>query len=295
MLSPNRWESSFFSSNIKQYIITKITESLANALKPPQLPRKKVIPRWTLKRFITHLKDKFDIACSRETVRKVLINAGFSWKKARKILNKANPKERESFVQTLKLLLDDATHNKRILIYIDEAHIGLDTSEGYGWSVLGKRFWVSSHSPGLAKVSFYGVYIYNYGQVSIYPYDKANTENTVEVLEKIRQKLPHQNITIIWDGATYHRSRLVKEVANKLHIDLQALPSYSPDFMPVEHLWSWLREEICYHTCYNTKQQLIDEAQRFKKRINLNPINIADRLWTKTQLNQDEEKMRFSM
>ncbi|NJO15562.1 MAG: hypothetical protein HC877_07395 [Thioploca sp.] len=29
-----------------------------------------------------------------------------------------------------------------------------------------------------------------------------------------------------------------------LEIQIQRLPSYSPDFMPVKHLWPWLREEM---------------------------------------------------
>ena len=58
-------------------------------------------------------------------------------------------------------------------MYIDEAHIHLDTDEGYGWSVKGERFWVSSSSPGLQKVSFYGAYFYNKGKVGIYPSPNA--------------------------------------------------------------------------------------------------------------------------
>jgi hypothetical protein len=62
---------------------------------------------------------------------------------------------------------------------LSKAHIHLDTDEGCGWSVKGERFWVSSCSPGLAKVSFYGVYIYNLGQVRLFPDDVANGLNTV--------------------------------------------------------------------------------------------------------------------
>ncbi|NER85424.1 MAG: hypothetical protein F6K42_39230 [Leptolyngbya sp. SIO1D8] len=86
---------------------------------------------------------------------------GFSWKKARKLLNKAYPQKRAAFLETLQGLLDEALHEQCLLVYIDEAHVHLDTDEGYGWSIRGERFWVSSSSPGLAKVSFYGVYLYN--------------------------------------------------------------------------------------------------------------------------------------
>jgi len=39
------------------------------------------------------------------------------------------------------------------------------------------------------------------------------SETTIDVLEKISVDLPHENITIIWDGASYHRSNVVKEAA----------------------------------------------------------------------------------
>jgi len=124
-----------------------------------------------------------------------------------------------------------------------------------GWAVKGTPFWVSSSSPGLQKVSFYGVYFYNEGKVSIFPYDKGNSINTIDVLNKIRAVYPKEEcVTIIWDGASYHRSQLVMEAADKLNISIQRLPAYSPDFMPVEHLWQWLREDVTYHICYDEKR-----------------------------------------
>lgn len=41
-----------------------------------------------------------------------------------------------------------------MVVYVDEAHIHLDTDGGYGWGPQGKPFWVQSASPGLkAKVT----------------------------------------------------------------------------------------------------------------------------------------------
>jgi hypothetical protein len=99
------------------------------------------------------VQETFSVDCSRETLRTLLKKLGFSWKKARKLLNKANPEKRRAFLKTLETLLDDALHERCLLVYLDEAHVHLDTDEGYGWSICGERFWVSSSSPGLAKVS----------------------------------------------------------------------------------------------------------------------------------------------
>ncbi len=53
-----------------------------------------------------------------------------------------------------------------------------------------------------------------------------------------------------------------------MDIHLQPLPAHSPDFMPVEHLWQWLREDITYHVCYDQEQELISAVADFQHLIN---------------------------
>ena len=118
--------------------------------------------------------------------------------------------------------------------------------------------------------------------------------NTIDVLKKLRIEFPDTKMTIVWDGAPYHRAKLVKQAASALDIYLQALPAYSPDFMPVEHLWQWLREDITYHICYDQKQELIDAVTNFQNQINADPLSVSDRLWVKKHLEPEEEKLRFS-
>lgn len=279
---------------VEQSVEGVLREALAFAATPPQQRQHLPPPRWTLKRLVTWVKRQFNIECCRTTLHKLLKGLGFSWKKARKLLNKAKPEERAAFLEQLKDLLDDGLQGRCLLVHIDEAHIHLDTDEGYGWSVCGERFWVSSSSPGRAKVSFYGLYLYNLGQVRIFPYDKADQFNTVDVLKRLRVEFPEMVIKLIWDGASYHRAQRVKVAAEVLEIELVPLSAYSPDFMPVEHLWQWLREDVTYHTCYDKPSQLIGQVVGFEQRINAEPLTLADRLWVKTHLNPEEEKLRVS-
>jgi len=192
-------------------------------------------------------------------------------------------------------MLDDTLHGDTLLVYIDEAHIGQDTDGGYGWSICGQRFWVSSCSPGLAKVSLYGVYLYNLGQVRLFAYDKAERFNTIDILLKLRSEFLDRHICVIWDGASYHRAEAVRETASLLDIRLQPLPAYSPDFMPVEHLWRWLREDVTYHACYTSRENLLERIEKFQEEVNAEPIALADRLWVKNHLEFEEEKLRVSI
>ena len=272
-----------------------IRDALKQAATPPPERIAPPAPRWTLKRLQAWLQAQGQDGCCRETIRQALKRLGLSWKKARKLLNKADPDQRAAFLEKLNPLLVAATRGQHTLVYIDEAHFRQDTDEGYGWSIKGERFWVSSSSPGLgAKVSCYGVYFYNQGQVKLYPYDRANSESTIELLETLRQELPETPLTVLWDGASYHRAKAVIQRAEELQIDVLPLSAYSPDFMPVEHLWQWVREDVTYHTCYDSREELIAQLEQFQQEINATPYAVADRLWVKTHLDPEEEKLRVS-
>ena len=145
---------------------------------------------------------------------------------------------------------------------------------------------------GFQKSLFMGVYYYNEGQVRIWPYPRGNKQHTVTVLERIRQENPERGMTIIWDGAPYHRAFDVCEAAQKLKIELFLLPPYSPDFMPVEALWRWFREGLTYHYCYKTQDELVKAASAFCAKINKKPVELADRLHSKESIDETEEALR---
>jgi len=144
------------------------------------------------------------------------------------------------------------------------------------------------------RVSFYGLYLYNEGQVRLWPFPRANGGHTVAVLRRLRAEWPDRKLLVLWDGAPYHRAQAVQEAATALTITLMPLPGYSPDLMPVEALWRWLREDVTYHHCHASADDLTRRVADFEARLNREPYVIADRLWVKDTLNPDEEKLRFS-
>jgi transposase len=241
------------------------------------------------------VRARFARSCCRETIRAALHRLGLSWKKAKKLLGRADPARREAFIARLCPVLAAAQRDRHQLVYLDEAHIHQDADLGYGWGLRGERFHVASSSPGLAaKISFYGLYLYNEGQVRLWPYPRANGEHTTDVLRRLRAEFPDNKLVLIWDGAPYHRATAVRATAADLGIELAPLPGYSPDLMPVEALWRWLREDVTYHHCHPTADDLTRRVAAFAARINQDPCGIADRLWVKHHLDQNEEKLRFS-
>ncbi len=185
-------------------------------------------PRWTLRRLVGWVAETFGCLCCRETIRRALHRLELSWKKARKLLGRDDPQRREAFLAQVQDLLAGAQQDRHRLVYLDEAHIQQEADLGYGWSARGQRFWVASHSPRLAdRLSFYGLYLYNEGEVRLWPYARANGENTIAVLHRLRAEWPDQPLILLWDGAPYHRAKAVREAAATLQIELVPLPGYS--------------------------------------------------------------------
>ena len=123
---------------------------------------------------------------------------------------------------------------------------------------------------------------------------RANGEHTIVVLRRLRAEFPDEALIVLWDGAPSHRAQAVREAARALDITLMPLPGYSPDLMPVEELWHWLREDVTYHHCHASADDLTRRVGDFEARLNREPFVIADRLWVKDHLNPEEEKLRFS-
>src|SRR3978361_2321269 len=102
------------------------------------------------------------------------------------------------------------------------------------------------------------------------------------VLRRLRAEIPEGKLIVIWDGAPYHRAKAVWSAAANLNIPLEPLPGYSPDLMPVEALWRWLREDITYHHCHATAEDLIRHVAAFETTINQKTYEVADPLRVNT-------------
>src|SRR5206468_1798163 len=144
-------------------------------------------PRWTLRRLVPWVRERFGLRCCRETIRTALHCFKLSWEKATKLLGRADPGRRQAFIERVRDLLAGAQRDQHLVVFLDEAHIHQDCDLGYRWGERGQRLWIASRSPGLsARVSFCGLSLYNEGQVRLWPFPRANGEHTVEVLRRLR-------------------------------------------------------------------------------------------------------------
>ena len=145
-------------------------------------------------------------------------------------------------------------------------------------------------------MSFYGLYLYNRGEVRLWGHRRAEHERTMDVLSRLRRELPDApNLTVIWDNAAYHlHPEVIKCAKTRRNIERVQLPKYSPDLMPVEELWHWFRDEVTRNRVFEQRRDLIKAAEDFEDRVNSVPYAVADRLPVLEQLDPDREKLLAS-
>jgi transposase len=234
----------------------------------------------------------FGLTAGRNGIRRVLRQAGLTWKKVKKLLGKAKPHKRAAHIQQLLTLFAGARAGEVILIYVDEVHIHRDLDLGYAWGRGGERIWRKSDCPKLQeRMNAYGAYDFSNGECLLWQDGWCNGEQTVNFLRELVawRAGKEGRLVLIWDNAPCHVAKLVTAEAARLGIGIVNLPGYSPDLNPIERLWDWMREEVTRGFCHASVPDLIAACQAFIERINRDPVALIDRLWPKFELDPEFE------
>lgn len=184
-----------------------------------------------------------------------------------------------------------------VILYLDEVHIHQDMEVAYGWYPVGEDTWVISSSPGLSeRINWFGAYNFTDGDCFIWENGTCDSQNCMRFLELLAERIQgeQRQVVLIWDGASYHRSRKVCSFAENLGFTILPLPGYSPDLNPIEGLWKWMREDVTQHYCHESLDELRQNCLEFINNICHFPEQVITRLGPLFDLDPDIEKLRFS-
>ena len=249
---------------------------------------------WTIPKII-RLIALYGLTVRKSALWALLKMTGFSWKRTRKLLLKADTGKRREFVVKFAQVYDEMRLGKRLLVYVDEAHFRLDSEDAHGWFVKGVPAHAPSNSKQFMKVNFYGAYDFTNGAAMAWSSDSFCAANTAEFLRQIRDWLKSRRlpVTVIMDNAPAHRGVEARLSAAGIKLDILRLPAYSPDLNAIEGLWKWMRAEVKKNACHETTRALFDACLEFVNRINRDPDALIKRLWPKFELDEDEERLRM--
>lgn len=92
---------------------------------------------------------------------------------------------------------------------------------------------------------------------------KSGSDSFIWFLTQLRQKTPEKQIAIILDNASIHKSGKVKKYLKRHpRIRLFYLPTYAPEYNPVELFWKWIKPKVYGFSAFGGISELIE---RFRK------------------------------
>lgn len=129
--------------------------------------------------------------------------------------------------------------------------------------------------------NFYGALNMKTGQCVSQTVEKQNSQTTIKFLKKLLKTYHNKKIFLIWDGASWHKSREIREFLSEINqgktkLELFNFPPYSPEFNPQEHVWKSLRQTITHNRLEKDFPVLIKNCLRFLNRNNFSSIKFKN-------------------
>jgi transposase len=192
-------------------------------------------------------------------VSELLKNLGFSFQKARFVSDHLDEaKRREWLNKTWPDIQKQARAAGALLLFGDEASFAQWGSRSYTWARKGQQPTVKTSGKRKAYKSF-GLIDFFSGQ--FFYQGLEGRFNSASYIAFLTQVLQHTSapIFLIQDGARYHTSKQTRQFFAQ-HTDrltVFQLPSYSPDYNPIEYLWPNVKKEATHLKYFPTFERLV--------------------------------------
>lgn len=148
-------------------------------------------------------------------------------------------------------------YDKNNLVFIDESGINTDLTRMYGRAAGGERcndkvpFNTPQNTTILSSIRYNGETMYTVYQGG------TTSDKFADYWKNILAPALHKNDIVVMDNMRTHHSKEVKKVIEELEINVVYLPPYSPDFNPIEKMWS-KRKSILRRLKIRTLENLPD-------------------------------------
>ncbi|MEW6126879.1 MAG: IS630 family transposase [Acidobacteriota bacterium] len=198
-------------------------------------------------------------------IAQLLKSLGFSYQKAKFVAHHLDQDKRQLWQQkTLQEAIELARQQNAYLLFGDEASFPQWGTLSYTWSRRGQQPEVKTSGKRKAYKVF-GLIDYFTGKLFSQATQERLTSASYEAF--LTQVLAQSNrpIVLIQDGARYHTSKAMQAFFGK-HADrltVFQLPSYSPDFNPIEKLWKKIKEQethLHYFATFESLKEKVEQA-----------------------------------
>ena len=209
---------------------------------------------------IQHLIEKiFNVSYSVKYLSELLKSMGFSFQKATFVAAKKDEERRKEWLNNIwpEILKVSKKNNSKIL-FGDEASFPQWGTLNYTWAPIGEQPTVQT-SGTRKSYKVFGLIDYWTGRFYHKGHEeKLNSESYMEFLKEVLSSTK-QHIILVQDGAPYHTSAALKAFFKKNQhcLTVYQLPTFSPDYNPIEKLWKKIKQAGTHLQYFPTFESLI--------------------------------------
>lgn len=208
--------------------------------------------------------DRFAVLYDVFYIAQLLKNLGFSWQKAAFVsdhLDEAQRRNWRAYIWPKALRL--ARQQGALLLFGDEASFPQWGTLSYTWSRRGcqPKIQTSGKRKGykvFGLIDYFSGRFFYQGQVG-----RLDTAAYLAFLTRLLEQTT-QPLVLIQDGARYHTSQTAQAffVARADRLTVFQLPSYSPDYNPIEKLWKKVKDQETHLHYFATFEALTERVEQ---------------------------------
>ena len=210
------------------------------------------------------IEREFGVLYDRYYVCELLRNLGYSFQKARFVSDHLDEAQRQAWItQEWPQILKAARQRKALLLFGDEASFPQWGSLSYTWAKRGEQPTVKT-SGKRKGYKVFGLIEFFSGRFFYQASDGKFTSESYQAFlaAVLRQTRPH--LILIQDGAKYHTSQATRTflAAHQARVSVYQLPSYSPDYNPIEYLWRKIKREATHNKYFEAFEHLVHSVDK---------------------------------
>jgi transposase len=218
---------------------------------------------WTTCLIQEWIYQQFGVLYSRYYVAELLHHLGISYQKARFVSDHLDEAARQQWMETVWPEIRTHARERGLPFFFgDEVSFAQWGSLGYTWAPKGQQPQVKTS--GIRKgYKVFGVIEFFSGQFLYQGIEERfNSESYQVFLEYLLSKITGPFI-LIQDGARYHTSKATREFCQQYEerLIVYQLPSYSPDYNPIEFLWKKVKTKATHNRYFAEFAKLIQSVE----------------------------------
>jgi transposase len=192
---------------------------------------------------------EFGVLYNRHYVCTMLPNLGFSLQKARFVSDHLDAVKRRAWLEEKwPAIFRAAKRGKGLILFEDEASFAQWGSLSYTWARRGHQPEVPTSGKrkgykGFGAIEYFSGRLFSQGIEG-----RFNSETYQAFLQRIMEQTT-EHLFLIHDGARYHTSASTQAflATHRERITEHPLPSYSPDYNPIEYLWKKTKQRATHN------------------------------------------------